>query len=277
MRVEFILLLLSPIFLLFIFIEFIRFRKFYSVKDSISNTILALLHQGADALSLIILMPLFYKLHSISIFKIELSILTVFLAFLLQDFLYYWFHRASHNVHWLWAAHVVHHSSNKMNFTTAFRQSLMYPIAGMWIFWTPMMLLGFEPTFALTIVMLNLAFQFFVHTQSVNKLGWLEQIFNTPSHHRVHHATNKLYIDKNYAGVLIIWDKLFRTYQCEDNTINIKYGILGRLPTDSPIDANFHQWLFMFRCFIKADSTIEKIRVFFGYPTHEKTYQQDKE
>jgi sterol desaturase/sphingolipid hydroxylase (fatty acid hydroxylase superfamily) len=246
------------------------------VKDSISNTVLALFHQGADALSLIILMPLFYKLHSFAIVKIELSITTVFLAFLLQDFLYYWFHRASHNIHWLWAAHIVHHSSDKMNFTTAFRQSLMYPLAGMWLFWTPMMLLGFDPKFALTVVALNLAFQFFVHTQSIDKLDWLEWILNTPSHHRVHHATNKLYIDKNYAGVLIIWDKLFNTYQCEDSTIKIKYGILGKLPSVNPIDINFHQWLFMFRRLIKAKNTAEKLKVLFGYPSHENTHQQSK-
>ncbi|MDG1753319.1 MAG: sterol desaturase family protein [Thalassotalea sp.] len=276
MRVELLLLLLSPIFLLFILFEFIRFKKYYSVKDSISNTVLALFHQGADALSLIILMPLFYKLHSFAIVKIELSITTIFLAFLLQDFLYYWFHRASHNIHWLWAAHIVHHSSDKMNFTTAFRQSLMYPLAGMWIFWTPMILLGFDPKFAFTVVALNLAFQFFVHTQSVNKLGWLERIFNTPSHHRVHHATNKLYIDKNYAGVLIIWDKLFNTYQCEDSTIKIKYGILGKLPSVNSIDINFHQWLFMFRGLIKAKNTAEKLKVLFGYPSHENTHQQSK-
>lgn len=276
MRVELLLLLLSPIFLMFVLFEFIRFRKFYDVKDSVSNTFLALLHQGGDALSLLILMPLFYQLHSLSIVKIELSVATVFLAFLLQDFLYYWFHRASHNIHWMWAAHVVHHSSNKMNFTTAFRQSLMYPLAGMWLFWTPMMLLGFDPKFALTVVALNLAFQFFVHTQCVDKLGWFEWIFNTPSHHRVHHATNKLYIDKNYAGVLIIWDKLFNTYQREDNTIKIKYGILGRLPTNNPIDTNFHQWLFMFRRFRKAENTAEKLKVLFSYPTHEKAHQQSK-
>lgn len=277
MRVELLLLLLSPIFLLFILFEFIRFKKYYSVKDSISNTVLALLHQGADALSLLILMPLFYKLHSLAIVKIELSFITVFLAFILQDLLYYWFHRASHNIHWLWAAHIVHHSSDKMNFTTAFRQSLMYPLAGMWLFWTPMILLGFDPKFALTVVALNLAFQFFVHTQSIDKLGWLELIFNTPSHHRVHHATNKQYIDKNYAGVLIIWDKLFNTYQREDNSINIKYGILGRLPTNNPIDTNFHQWLFMFKGFKQADKLTNKLKALFGYPTHENVSHKEKQ
>ena len=276
MRVELLLLLLSPIFLLFILFEFIRFKKYYSMKDSISNTVLALLHQGADALSLLILMPFFYKLHSLAIVKIELSVTTVFLAFLLQDFLYYWFHRASHNIHWLWAAHIVHHSSDKMNFTTAFRQSMMYPLAGMWLFWTPMMLLGFDPKFALMVVALNLAFQFFVHTQSVDKLGWLEGIFNTPSHHRVHHATNMQYIDKNYAGVLIIWDKLFNTYQCEEKSINIKYGILGRLPINNPIDTNFHQWVFMFKSFIQADRLTDKLKVLFGYPTHENVSHKAK-
>ena len=105
--------------------------------------------------------------------------------FVAQDLLYYVFHRCSHRVRWLWAAHVVHHSSERMNFSTAFRQSLMYPIAGMWVFWIPLAVLGFPPKQIVAIVLINLGFQFFVHTQAIGKLGWLEYVFNTPSIHRV--------------------------------------------------------------------------------------------
>jgi sterol desaturase/sphingolipid hydroxylase (fatty acid hydroxylase superfamily) len=144
MTIEIILLALSLIFIIFISYEFIKHRGYYDIKDSLANTALALLHQGADAIALVLLMPFFYWLYEYRLFDIELSVITIFVAFLLQDFLYYWFHKASHHIHWLWAAHVVHHSSTKMNFTTAFRQSLMYPIAGIWVFWMPMILLGFE-------------------------------------------------------------------------------------------------------------------------------------
>ncbi|NNL11695.1 MAG: sterol desaturase family protein, partial [Pseudomonadales bacterium] len=166
MPIELILLSLSPIFLAFVIWEYRRQREIYDVRDSLANALLALMHQASDALALIVLMPLFNWIYQYRIFDIELSVATIALAFLIQDFLYYWFHKASHNVHWLWAAHVVHHSSTRLNFSTAFRQSLMYPVAGMWVFWTPMMLLGFDPHTVFAVVALNLAYQFFVHTQA---------------------------------------------------------------------------------------------------------------
>ncbi len=269
MNIEVILLALSPIFFIFIILEFIKYRKFYDVKDSLANTVLALMHQASDAIALLILMPFFYWLHQFAFFKIELTVYTAFIAFILQDFLYYWFHKASHHIHWLWAAHVVHHSSTKMNFSTAFRQSLMYPVAGMWVFWLPMIVVGFDPKVVLTVVALNLAFQFFVHTQIVNKLGFLEKIFNTPSHHRVHHSTNKAYLDRNFAGVLIIWDKLFGTFVEENEVLHkpCKYGILGQIESKNPLWISFHQWVHMFKEMKKMTGFKNKWNTLFGYPT----------
>ncbi|RXE88638.1 sterol desaturase family protein [Pseudoalteromonas sp. A757] len=266
--VSLILLALSPIFLLCVAWEYIKHHEHYDWRDSILNALLALLHQGSDALALLVLMPLFYWLHQFALFTIELNLLTLLFGFILQDFLYYWFHRASHCIHWLWSAHVVHHSSNNMNFTTAFRQSLLYPIVGMWLFWLPMILLGFTPTLVFAIVAINLAFQFFVHTQTVNRLGVVERIFNTPSHHRVHHASNPDYIDKNFAGVLIIWDKLFGTFVEEREDITICYGIRGAAPKQTPLDVNFAQWRHMFHCFSQANTLKNKWLALFGYPTH---------
>lgn len=237
-----ILIAISPIFWLCIGYEAVKYRYFYRLKDSLANTALAVLHQGADAIALILLMPAFYWLHQLRWFEFELTLVTMVGAFLLQDFLYYWFHRASHHVHWLWAAHVVHHSSTHMNFTTAFRQSLMYPIAGMWLFWTPMILVGFDPKLVFAVVALNLAFQFFVHTQVIGKLGWLEKVFNTPSNHRVHHATNEGYVDRNFAGVLVILDRCFGTYVEEDLSRPITYGIIGQVHSNNPLFISFHQW-----------------------------------
>jgi sterol desaturase/sphingolipid hydroxylase (fatty acid hydroxylase superfamily) len=267
MSIEIILLALSPIFIIFVTVEFIMYRRYYEVKDSLANTVLALMHQGADAISLIVLMPFFYWLYNYRIFNIELSLISILGAFILQDFLYYWFHKASHHIHWLWAAHVVHHSSTKMNFTTAFRQSLMYPLAGMWLFWLPMILIGFAPETVLTVVALNLAYQFFVHTQIVDKLGWFERIFNTPSHHRVHHAINNGYLDKNFAGVLIIWDKLFGTYAEEESMKPCKYGIIGQLNSNNPLTITFHQWIYLIKSIPKAKGIKAKCNVLFGYPT----------
>jgi len=267
MSVEIILLALSPIFVLCIAFEFVKHRQRYVLKDTFANTALALMHQGADALSLLLLMPLFYWLFEYRFFEIALNPLTIFIAFVLQDFLYYWFHRASHHVHWLWSAHVVHHSSTIMNFSTAFRQSLMYPLAGMWLFWTPMMLLGFDPTVVLVVVACNLAFQFFVHTEIIGKLDWVEKVFNTPSHHRVHHAINPGYIDRNFAGVLIVWDKLFGTFVEEDQQKPCRYGIIGQIETFNPLAISFHQWRHMLSMAYKAKGIKATFKALFGYPT----------
>lgn len=271
MPVELILLALSPVFLMFIVYEFVRFRRFYVLKDSLANSVLALMHQFSDALSLFFLLPFFYWLHQYALFNIELNALSVLIAFIVQDFLYYWFHRASHHIHWFWAAHVVHHSSKNMNFTTAFRQSIFYPVVGMWLFWLPMIIIGFEPLFVITVVAINLAFQFFVHTQIIGKLGWLEYIFNTPSHHRVHHAVNKGYIDKNFAGVLIVWDKLFGTFVQERDKEQNQYGIIGHCDTTNPWTISIMQWRIMLKQFKSARRFSEKVRVIFGYPSHRVT------
>lgn len=272
MDVALILLALSPVFLLFVIYEFVKYRQHYELKDSFANTVLALLHQGTDAIALALLMPWFYVLHEYRLWNIDVSVLTLFGAFLLQDFLYYWFHRASHNIHWLWAAHVAHHSSQHMNFSTAFRQSLMYPVAGMWLFWTPMIVVGFDPVLVFAVVALNLAFQFFVHTKIVGKLGWLEKVFNTPSNHRVHHAINSKYIDRNYAGVLVIWDRIFDTYVEEDDKEPCKYGIVGQLNTHNPITISFHQWLHMFKETKRATTWRARYKALFGYPTSSEKY-----
>lgn len=144
----------------------------------------------------------------------------------------------------MWAAHVAHHSSETMNFSTAFRQSLMYPLAGMWVFWLPLVVLGFDPNWVVFVVLLNLGLQFFVHTQAIKSLGSLEYIFNTPSHHRVHHGRNPQYIDKNYAGVLIIWDKMFGTYAKEEETV--EYGITKPVNSFNPLVVTFSEWREMF-------------------------------
>lgn len=266
MKVEIILLLLSPIFLICIAWEYRSHGENYSIKDSVSSTLLALLHQGSDLLALTLLSPLFLYIYQWRLFDIELTFISVFFAFVLQDFLYYWFHRASHNIHWMWAAHVVHHSSPKMNLTTAFRQSFMYPLAGMWVFWMPLIFIGFPVELTFLMVALNLAFQFFVHTQVIKNLGWVEYLFNTPSHHRVHHSVADQHIDKNFAGVLIIWDKLFGTFEAESELIPCKYGAVGHPYQLNPIKATWWQWGYMIAKCGKARGFTSKLRALFGYP-----------
>jgi sterol desaturase/sphingolipid hydroxylase (fatty acid hydroxylase superfamily) len=200
--------------------------------------------------------------------------------FVAQDLLYYVFHRCSHRVRWLWAAHVVHHSSERMNFSTAFRQSLMYPVAGMWLFWIPLAVLGFPPKQIVAIVLINLGFQFFVHTQVVRKfggnsggkLGWLEYVFNTPSIHRVHHARNDRYIDRNYAGVLVVWDRLFGSYVDEDPREPPVYGIVEPLDSYNPLKVTFHEWASMAADFASVHGARNKLRALFAPPAWAADY-----
>ena len=166
-----------------------------------------------------------------------------FLAcFLAEDLAYYWFHRTSHRRRWFWANHVVHHSSQHYNLTTALRQSWTGPFALTFLFWLPLAWVGFEPAMIAFFQGVSLVYQFGIHTEAVGKLGPLEWVFNTPSHHRVHHAVNPRYLDANYAGVLIIWDRLFGTFVAEDAADPPRYGIRKNLGTFNPLRAAFHEW-----------------------------------
>lgn len=248
---QLILIYFAPVFAVFMAAEFYLLRKranaipssaHYSLIDTISNGALALLHTIGDALAAIVVVSIYYSLFDFRLWDIPNTGWAFLLLFILQDFLYYWFHRASHRIRWMWASHVVHHSSEKLNFSTAFRQSFTYPISGMWVFWLPLIALGFEPMTVIGVVLLSLAYQFFLHTQVVKKLGFLELIFNTPSHHRVHHARNEEYIDRNYAGTLIIWDKLFGTFVEERDELPCVYGITRQVQSHNPFTLTLHEW-----------------------------------
>ncbi|ABM00753.1 sterol desaturase family protein [Shewanella amazonensis] len=249
---ELLLIVLAPIFFLCMALEFVvaNVRKRlpenarYSKAELLCNLSLAGMHQAADLLSGFLIAKLYLYFFGWRLFDIEMNGLNFVLLLLAQDFCYYWFHRCSHRCRWMWAAHVAHHSSENMNFSTAFRQSLMYPLAGMWIFWLPLVVIGFDPAWVVFAVLASLGFQFFVHTQLVDKLGPLEWVFNTPSHHRVHHGSNPQYIDKNYAGVLIIWDRLFGTFVKEEETV--RYGITKPINSMNPLTVTFSEWRDMF-------------------------------
>lgn len=245
---ELFLLALAPIFVATVAWEAWYWRgkqPMYSWVDTVSNASLALMHQASDAAFMLLFVHTAYDwTYRHGLQWVSDSWLMVPLLFVLQDFLYYWFHRASHRIRWMWASHVVHHSSERLNFSTAFRQSLTYPVSGMWLFWVPLAWVGFTPDQVVLIVGLGLAYQFFVHTQAVGKLGWVEWLFNTPSHHRAHHARNPQYIDRNYAGVLIIWDKLFGTFVEEREAP--EYGIVRQIHSHNPLLLTFHEWGEMF-------------------------------
>ena len=274
---EWLLVVLAPIFFLCIVLEYvfgIRKNKLpenaqYKLPEVLCNFSLAGLHQVTDILAGLLVAQLYLGVFDFRLFNIEMTVWTFLILLVAQDFCYYWFHRASHRIRWMWAAHVVHHSSENMNFTTAFRQSLMYPLAGMWLFWLPLIVIGFEPKWVVFTVLLSLGYQFFVHTQIVSKLGWFEWVMNTPSHHRVHHGVNSQYIDKNYAGVFIIWDKLFGTFVPEQEPV--RYGITKPVNSFNPVKVSFVEWRDMFvEAFAKGIGWRQRLNALFAPPANQR-------
>ena len=164
-------------------------------------------------------------------------------CFVLDDFNYYWAHRTGHRVRWFWASHVNHHSSQHYNLSTALRQTWTGFFALSFAFRIWPAFIGFDPAMIVTVGAVNLVYQFWIHTEAIGQMPrWFEMVMNTPSHHRVHHATNPVYLDRNYAGVFIIWDRLFGSFQRELDDEVIHYGIVRQLGTFSLIWSAFHEW-----------------------------------
>ncbi len=185
------------------------------------------------------------------------------LLFIGVDFCYYWFHRMSHQVNALWAAHIVHHQSEDYNLTVALRQSWFQSWFS-WVFYLPLAFIGFHPLMFITLSAANTLYQFWIHTQSIKSMGFLEHVLNTPSHHRVHHGSNPKYIDKNHAGTLIIWDKLFGTFQKEEEPVY--YGITTPLASWNPVWANVHYWVELWQTAARSPKWADKINIFLKPP-----------
>lgn len=246
-----LLFLLTPLFLLAVGVEAWRFRRHrraspvYDLRDSLASINLGGAYAVLDIVIVLwAILPAMAWVHAHRLFDIQITPWSFAALYLGVEFCYYWFHRASHRIRWFWCAHVVHHGSEHMNFTTAMRQSWLYSFAGNWLFYLPMVWLGFEPRWVLLALSLNLAYQFFVHTQWVDKLpAPIEFIFNTPSHHRAHHGRNPMYIDRNYGGTLIVFDRLFGTYV--DETEAVDYGLVRRVDSTNPLWLTVHEWVAM--------------------------------
>ncbi len=174
----------------------------------------------------------------------------IFIAcFVADDLRYYWFHRWSHEIRWFWASHVNHHSSQHYNLSTALRQTWTSNLTGAFLMRVPLVLVGFDPLMVFFSGSINLVYQYWIHTELIGRMPrWFEAVMNTPSHHRVHHATNPRYLDANYAGTFIIWDKLFGTFVPEQPLADRpRYGIVGNLLTFNPLRICFHEWQSMIR------------------------------
>ncbi|HMI04801.1 MAG TPA: sterol desaturase family protein [Pedobacter sp.] len=273
MNVDYIALSV-PIFFILIGAElaytFYKKLNYYRLNDSISNLSQGI---GQQVVGVFMKTALFFGYKYIfdhwRLFDIPNTIWTWIILFVGVDFFYYWFHRMSHEVNALWAAHIVHHQSEEYNLTVALRQSWFQSWFS-WVFYLPLAFLGFDPVMFLTLSAFNTLYQFWIHTRTIKSMGFLEYIINTPSHHRVHHGSNPKYIDKNHAGTLIIWDMLFGTFQKEEE--EVYYGITTPLASWNPVWANLHYWHELLGTARRSPRLADKIRVFTKppgwYPEH---------
>ena len=264
-----------PFFLVAIIIELLvnwRKRKgYYRSNDAINSISAGMLDTTLGYFTKVLPMIGWgFALQNLSLFEMPLSwfdaslrgLALWALAAIAWDFLYYWFHRFSHEISILWAAHAVHHQSEDYNLSTALRQTSTGFLFG-WVFYLPLFLIGFPLEIVLTVNAVNLLYQFWVHTQLIRSLGPLERVMMTPSHHRVHHAQNERYIDKNYGGMFIIWDRMFGTYEPESDEEPVIFGIRKPLESWNPFWANLQVYDYLLFDARKAKRWQDKIGVWF--------------
>lgn len=258
-----------PVFFLLIGLELlygiVKNIKLYRLNDAITNLSCGIGQQVLGAYFKILSFGLYVWIFEYTrIYTFPDTWYTWLLLFFGVDFAYYWFHRLSHEINAIWATHIVHHQSEEYNLSVALRQSWFQTIFSSW-FYVPLAFLGFSPLMIVTVVAFNTLYQFWIHTKAIRKMPRLiEWIFNTPSHHRVHHGTNPLYIDRNHAGSLIIWDRMFGTFQEEQE--EVIYGITTPLRSWNPLWANFHYWVELGKKAGQTQHWSDKIKFFIKPP-----------
>lgn len=257
-----------PVFFILIGIELVveRFshRKLYRLPDAIANLSCGITSQLSGLFMRVLAIGVYEVTYTnFALFTFEKTWLYWLGLFLLTDLAYYWAHRLSHEINLFWGGHVVHHQSEEYNLSVALRQS-SFQVVWTFAFSLPIALLGFHTTDFILISAFNTLYQFWIHTETISKMGWFEYVFNTPSHHRVHHGRNPKYIDKNHAGSLIIWDKLFGTFQREEERPT--YGITKPIKSWNAVWANFNHYVVMAEEMKMITSWRDKIRYMFNKP-----------
>lgn len=237
-----------PVFILSIIVELVwakrRAPEGYEPRDTLTSLALGTGSQVAGALTFSLVIAAIVWLHQYRLFDIGYVWWAWPLCFVLDDLAYYAFHRSAHRVRWFWASHVIHHSSQHYNLSTALRQTWTGFFSLAFIFRMPIILIGFPPAMLLFCGGLNLIYQFWIHTEAVRRCPvWFEAVMNTPSHHRVHHGVNPRYLDSNYAGVFIIWDRMFGSFTPERDDDPVRYGIVKQLGSFNLLWAAFHEWV----------------------------------
>lgn len=231
-----------------------------SVVDAIGRRLL----EGAG---LSLLAPAIALAHQHRIGEVDLQTPVHWLVlFLVQEFAYYWGHRLSHRVHWFWASHAVHHSPSQLTLVNALRLGWTGKLAGNALFVVPLVWVGFSPSAVALLMGLNLLYQFGLHAPWLPRLGPLEWVLNTPAHHRVHHASNPEYLDANYGGVLIVFDRLFGTFRAEQAGVTLRYGLTEPFHSHNPLAINLVGWRRLWRDLRRVEGARGRLQVLFGPP-----------
>lgn len=263
------LALAIPGFLIFAVLEYLYARhkvkqNYYRFESTVSNLCIGIAERLMDFFVAASFYAFYaYIYHNFAVFKLPNTGWVWIGLLLATDFVWYWYHRCSHCINLFWSAHIVHHQSEEFNLTVAARITVFQSFVRCG-FWATLPLIGFHPAMVTSILILHGAYSFFTHTRIVNRLGILEKILVTPSHHRVHHASNQQYLDKNYGDIFIIWDKLFGTFAPEKE--EPKYGLTHQLQNHSFLWQHFHYILEMGWAFYYAESFAQRLRIIFGGP-----------
>ncbi|MED5620356.1 sterol desaturase family protein [Ideonella sp. BN130291] len=266
-----IIVLATPVFLLLIGIELLvgirRGRNTYRLNDALNSIGLGILSQVTGLFSKLLTVGVYTALFThLALWRLPTDALWVWvLALVAYDFFYYWHHRFGHTVALLWAAHAVHHQSEDYNLSTALRQTSSGWLVG-WVFYLPMAIVGFPPLVFGVVALIDLLYQYWVHTQQIGRLGWFDRWFCAPSNHRVHHAVNDRYVDKNYGGILIVWDRLFGTYCEEDDAEPCVYGTRSPLRSWNPVWANLQVYAGLWKEMQLCSRWQDKLALWFKPP-----------
>jgi len=257
-----------PFFAVTVIIEVILTVKVrmdeYHYKDAVTSITMGLGNVAVGLFTKGLILAVFLFFYKYRFFTIPFTWWAWFIVLFAEDICYYWNHRIGHVSRLFWASHVVHHSSEKYNLSTALRQTWTGSFYT-FIFWLPLIFIGFHPVMVLMQMSISLLYQYWIHTELMNKMPrWFEAIFNTPSHHRVHHAVNPQYLDKNYAGIFIIWDKLFGTFEPENE--KPIYGLVSNINTYNPVKVAFIEWYNMFKDVFTSKTSLVRRLLYFIKP-----------
>jgi sterol desaturase/sphingolipid hydroxylase (fatty acid hydroxylase superfamily) len=266
---SFLLIISTPIYIILIGLEmgmsYFHEKKYYTLKDTITNVYLSALNGGIDLAFRVFYLAVLAACYQYKLVTIENVWIYWIALLILEDFAFYWLHRFDHEVRFFWAVHVTHHSSQLFNLTVGFRSSVFQPLYR-FVYFIPIAFLGFRPEDIMLMYSATQIYGILIHTKYINKLGFLEYFLATPSHHRVHHGSNPRYLDKNMGMVFIFWDKWFGTFQKELDKDPVQYGLTTNLRDYHPLNVVFHEWKQILKDVISAPGLYNKWMYLFGPP-----------